>query len=155
MILCTLLALSGFLLIYLEFFLPGGVMGVFGSLLLIASVVFFSYQGYGPFWLFVYLLTLAALLFFCIKYALIKVRKTGSKGTMFLDSDQAGFYASEYDKSLVGKEGVVSSDLKPSGHIKIEDKHYQAVSQTGYIEKGSLIKVIGGRGAYLICKRQK
>ena len=73
------------------------------------------------------------------------------------EKDWQGLYdlIEPVDKDLVGKEGVVSSDLKPSGHILVEDNYYQAVSKTGYIEKGRNIKVIGGQGARLICKEVK
>jgi membrane-bound ClpP family serine protease len=155
MTLPILLVIAGLLLIYFEFFLPGGIMGIFGAMLMIAGVILLATTGVSPFTLFIFVALSALLLFFTIKFALIRVKKTGSKGTMFLNDDQTGYYASKYNKELVEKEGIASSDLKPSGYIKIEDNIYQAVSKTGYIEKGSPIKVIGGRGAYLICKQIK
>jgi len=155
MILVFSLALAGFLLIYFEFFLPGGVMGIVGGLALLASVLLFSYEGYGPSFLFIYIACLAAALGFCISFALKRVKKTGKKGTIFLESDQEGFLASRYKKEMIGKTGEVTSDLKPSGHIIIDDEYYQALSKTGYIEKGTKIEVVGGQGAHLICKQIK
>lgn len=155
MILAFVLAFAGLLLIYFEFFLPGGVMGVLGTLLLVASIVLLSYENMGPVFLFLYIVVLAVFLIFCIKFALKKVKKTGKKGTIFLESDQKGFFASKYSKELIGKQGVVSSDLKPSGHIIVDDQYYQALSKGRYIEKGTKIEVVGGQGAHLICKRIK
>ena len=60
-----------------------------------------------------------------------------------------------FDAALVGRQGKALSDLKPSGHIMLGQDRHQAVSQAGYIEKGTPIEVIGGRGAYLIVKRVK
>ena len=153
MILALILALAGLVLVFCEFFLPGGIMGIFGALLLVASVIVLSKTGVGPFFLLIYVLVIATLLTFCIKFALKRVKRTGKKGTMFLESDQEGFTASSFNKDLIGKKGVVSSDLKPSGHITIEEDQYQALSRGGYIERGTKIEIIGGRGAYLICKR--
>lgn len=155
MTLSVALMIAGLLLIYFEFFLPGGIMGIFGAVLMIGSVLFLASTGISSLFLFLFVLVSSALLFFTIRFALSRVRKSGKKGTMFLDDDQQGYYASKYNKELVGKEGVVSSDLRPSGYIKIEDNIYQSVAKTGYIKKGEQVKVIGGRGAYLICKRIK
>ena len=44
--------------------------------------------------------------------------------------------------SIVGHEGIATTDLRPSGKVTINGKHYDAVSQYGdFIEKGSKIKV--------------
>jgi membrane-bound ClpP family serine protease len=55
---------------------------------------------------------------------------------------------------MIGEVGVVVSNLKPSGHIKIHNRRYQAVSQSGYVEAETEVEVIGGRGAYLIVREQ-
>ena len=153
MITSILLALAGLLMIYFEFFLPGGLMGAIGSILLIASIFVLVSQNVGPAFLFLYVVALIILLFLGIKFALKSIKKTGKKGTIFLETDQEGFMASRYQKELVGKKGIVSSDLKPSGYVVIEDKYYQAVSKVGYIEKGKKIEIIGGQGSRLICKQ--
>ena len=44
--------------------------------------------------------------------------------------------------SIVGSEGIATTDLRPAGKIIIDGKHYDAVSQYGdFIEKGSSIIV--------------
>ncbi len=44
---------------------------------------------------------------------------------------------------LVGKEGVCTNDLKPSGYVEIEGKEWEAKSMDGYIQKGTRIRVVG------------
>lgn len=44
---------------------------------------------------------------------------------------------------LIGKEGVVTSDLSLNGIIKIEDKTYEATAAKGTIIRGAKVKVIG------------
>ncbi|HCS21137.1 MAG TPA: serine protease [Bacteroidetes bacterium] len=44
---------------------------------------------------------------------------------------------------LIGKEGVCSNDLKPSGYVEIEGKEWEAKSMDGYIQKGTPIRVVG------------
>ena len=44
--------------------------------------------------------------------------------------------------SIIGSEGITTTDLRPAGKIIIDGKHYDAVSQYGdFIEKGSSIIV--------------
>lgn len=44
--------------------------------------------------------------------------------------------------SIVGSEGIATTDLRPAGKVIIDGKHYDAVSQYGdFIEKGSSIIV--------------
>lgn len=45
-------------------------------------------------------------------------------------------------KLMVGKEGVTVTVLRPSGKISIDNNIYDAISETGFIEKGTPIKVI-------------
>jgi membrane-bound serine protease (ClpP class) len=43
--------------------------------------------------------------------------------------------------SLVGSSGTAHTDLRPSGKVTIGDHNYDAVSEIGYIGKGSAIRV--------------
>ena len=144
----------GFLLIFLEFFLPGGIIGVAGGVFVVLSIVFFSIQTESFVALTVYIIAVIALLAALVKFSLWRIRKGKVKG-IFLNTVQEGYVASEYPKELIGKQGKALSDLKPAGHILVEEKRYQAVSKTGYIVKGSKIEVIGGEGAHLVVKLDK
>ncbi len=142
----------GFLLIFLEFFLPGGIMGIAGAIFLIVSVVLFTMQSSSLVATVLYILGVVFLVLMLIRYALWRIRTGRAKG-IFLSTVQEGYVASSFDKELIGKKGEALSDLKPSGHIVIEKKRYQAVAKVGYVVKGSKIEVIGGDGAHLIVKK--
>ena len=45
-------------------------------------------------------------------------------------------------KNLVGKTGIAHTILRPSGMIEIDGEIYDAMSNYGFIEKGSKIKVV-------------
>jgi membrane-bound serine protease (ClpP class) len=141
-------ALVGLFLIYLEFFFLSGILGVCAAASLIASIVFFVFQGHAWGWMALYSASLLVATGFVCKLALSKVKKK-----VALHQDQENFVASSYDASLIGKEGIVLSDLKPSGHILVEEIRAAAFSETGYISKDTHIIVTGGRGAMLIVKQ--
>jgi membrane-bound serine protease (ClpP class) len=144
------LALTGLFLIFLEFFLPGGIMAIGGSVLLLASLFVFHMAQPKISYFILYLFSLLGAVSVVVRFALWRVRSTAKKGTIFLASDQEGFQASVYPKELIGKTGLAATDLKPSGHIWIEDRTFQALSQAGYIDKGTPIQILGGHGSHLI-----
>jgi membrane-bound ClpP family serine protease len=52
--------------------------------------------------------------------------------------------AKDFDpKSLVGTSGVVINELLPSGLIEIEGRRFEAFSETGPIESGKSVRVVG------------
>jgi membrane-bound serine protease (ClpP class) len=150
----AVLALTGLFLIYLEFFLPGGIMAVGGGGLLILSVFFFYMQvASGLFPCLAYVLGLSLVLMLVTRFALFRLKK--GKATFYLDADQEGFQACVYPKEMIGKIATALSDLKPSGMIAIEGDQsqnctYSAHSQFGYIEKGTPVRIVGGEGSHLI-----
>ncbi len=144
------IAFIGIFLIYLEFFLPGAIMGFAGGILILVSLIVFFTKMSSLIAFVFFLLGILLVLYIAIQLALKQVRLSGKKNTVLLSSDQEGYQASHYDKFLIGKKGISVSDLKPSGHVRIEKKEYQALSKRGYIVKNSPVEVIGGQGTYLL-----
>ncbi|MFN0275784.1 MAG: NfeD family protein [Chitinophagales bacterium] len=54
--------------------------------------------------------------------------------------------------SLLGKEGIAETDLRPSGKIFIENEYYEGQTNGEYVLKGKKIKVIEVKNMYLIVK---
>lgn len=144
----------GLLMIFLEFFLPGGIVGAAGGVFVLVGVILFAVHAKSA--LSVVLFTAGALILvgILIAFAIWRIKRGKVKG-IFLNTEQSGYVASEYAKELIGEEGIALSDLKPAGHILVNKKHYQAVSKMGYVKKGSKIKVVGGEGAHLIVNRKE
>lgn len=151
MAIILLLSLVGLLLIFLEFFLPGAVLAVLGTLALLTSLgLFFAY--YPAFWGILYMLAILLAVFVTCKLGLWRIKRSQGKGNFYHAEDQEGYVASSFDSNLINKEGTVFTELKPSGHILVDGQSYQALSETGFIAKGAPIKVVGGKGSYLIVR---
>ena len=59
-----------------------------------------------------------------------------------LESNEGYIGVSTAERVLVGKHGVASTVLRPSGKVKVDDVVYDAVSSDGtFIEKGTDVKV--------------
>jgi membrane-bound serine protease (ClpP class) len=137
--------------IFLEFYLPGGVLTIVGAL--IAIVAFFeAYYIYGAFGCILVLLLYAVLIFGVIKLALALIRRSGENNSFFLSTDQRDTKSVEDLSALSGEEGVALSELSPSGFALIANKRFQVLSQGPYVEKGESIIVVDSRGGYLIVK---
>jgi membrane-bound serine protease (ClpP class) len=94
-------------------------------------------------------------LYYLFKFALWRIRHAKPGTGIYSEADQEGYTASAYDKSAIGKEGIVETDLKPGGHIIVEGKKHSAISQSGYITKGSKVVVISGQGEIITVKFKK
>lgn len=149
MIVAIILSLMGLILIYLEFFLPGGIFAIGGTLLLLSSIFMLVIEKTQIIYFVFYTGVLIFFVFAIIKLALKRLK---ANKDIFLDSDQEGFRASIYEKNLIGEIGIAFTDLRPSGKIFINDTYYSATSKESYIEKGSKIQIIDGEGANLIVR---
>jgi membrane-bound ClpP family serine protease len=147
----AILALTGLLLIFLEFFLPGAIMAIGGTLMLLASLLLFYFQVDELLYFAAYALVLGVALFITIRLAIKRIKK----GKVLHTSDQEGFLACAYPKEMIGKSAIVTADLKPSGYIEIDGNAFAALSKMGYIEKGMYVRIIGGQGAHLIVSEEK
>ncbi len=138
------LAFFGFVMIYLEFFVPGMVMAIAGGICLLSSIIMMFISGYAPLWIVAYTLGIILMTIMVVKYAVKHLRKR--KHSFFLEADQSGYVATTFNKEIIGEFGVASTDLRPSGYIFIDNEYIQATSYDGFIEKGNQIKVIKGEG---------
>ncbi len=154
MIIPFIVSLVALLCIYLEFYLPGGILALIGGSLALLGLFLFSQAVPDLFWTGLYLILMCLAAFFVCKLALYRIRTAKPEKSVYLHQDQTGFFASHYDKTLIGKSGEALSDLKPSGHILVEGQSLQALSESGYISKGDRILITAGRGAYYIVTKE-
>ncbi len=144
--------LIGLALIFLEFLLPGAILGVGGVTLILTGLILeISKASFllSPLLYFVLsILGAIAVIYLALRF----VRRASPSYSLYSDQDQEGYKASEFNTGLIGKIGVAQTDLRPAGRILIDNQSYQAISQSGYLMKGSQIIVIGGQEATLIVK---
>jgi len=144
----------GLLLIFLEFFLPGGIMGTIGALVVMGSIVLFAMQTESMLYILLYTVGSVVIVALLFRFALWRIRHGEPGKTIYSDDAQEGFTASRFDTTAIGKSGLVDTDLKPGGHIIIDEKRHSAISVSGYISKGEKVKVIGGQGESLTVKKE-
>ncbi len=147
------LLIAGLLMICLEIFLPGGVIGVLGGISLVGAIVIgFSAFGAatGMYIMLAIVLLLCVSLILWIKY----FPGTIMGKSMTLTKDGSDFKASDdYDRALVGKEGESVTELRPAGIVLIDGVKYDVVSDGSLIEKGARVHVVKTSGNRMVVRR--
>lgn len=69
-------------------------------------------------------------------------------------SDEKGFVSAAEHKNLIGKEGVVLSDLRPAGTALIDKIPVDVVSEGRFISKGTTIIVIAAFGSRVVVREK-
>ncbi len=67
-------------------------------------------------------------------------RKIALEATMDNESGYVGVSMDEV--KLVGKKGIASTVLRPSGKVNVEGTVYDAISEDGFVEKGTEVKIV-------------
>lgn len=154
-----ILFVVGLILIGLEIFvIPGfGIAGVSGIILVIVRLVLsllnnvkFDFDPVHPGDTSKALLTVIGGLLLGFGLVLYLSNKIGTKGIFrklaldtTLESKRGYIGVPTEGVNIVGKTGIASTVLRPSGKVKVEHKVYDAVSNNGaFIEKGSTVLVV-------------
>lgn len=146
------LLILGTALILAELFVPGGIVGTMGAIL-----VFFSLwkltNSVAELLLFVAIFVgcISILIFILLKI----VPKDKLNNTLFLKRElnkDSGFISSVNYENLIGQHGITVTVLRPVGKIKISDNIYNATSEDKFIDKDKEIIVTGAEGANIIIK---
>jgi membrane-bound ClpP family serine protease len=58
-------------------------------------------------------------------------------------------------EALVGRPGVAESLLRPSGNVRVAGRRFVGVSESGFLEAGTAITVIGVRGSEVVVRAVK
>ena len=74
-----LLLFVGLLLVFLEFFLPGGVMGTAGGLIIVGSIALFAMSSASPMATFLFIVGAFFALMVVIKFALYRLRHSNKR----------------------------------------------------------------------------
>ncbi|BEU88335.1 hypothetical protein TAMA11512_17990 [Selenomonas sp. TAMA-11512] len=67
--------------------------------------------------------------------------------------NEDGYVSSVTDTTLVGRETVVLSDVRPAGSVEIDGKRVDVVSEGDYIVKGERVKIISAEGSRVVVRK--
>lgn len=148
-----LLLISGVLLLCVEVFVPGGILGTIGIGLMIWAVA----EGYrtlgsetGTY------LLIGVMIFFGVAlYLWVRFFPRSPFGRwMSLGATAKGFRAAE-DKleELMGREGTARSPLRPAGVVDIDGRRVDVVTEGGMIGSGARVRVVEVEGNRVVVRK--
>lgn len=165
-----LIFIVGLILLVVEIFvIPGfGIFGILGIILIVASLVLamifninFDFSLTSSITIFQKIAIVLAsltvgfgisiwlgkkLILADTRYGTIALKTEMTKETGYLSQGEGLFH-------LIGKQGVTTTLLRPSGKIEIENVSYDAICEFGHIEKDTKIEVVKFENSQLTVKK--
>ena len=148
-----LLLVAGMLALGVELFIiPGfGIAGALGIGALIAGSIF-AWLEFGAVW---GLIAVSGTIFIATLMTLFFFRAKAVRKRLVLDTQLAPGCGTESEDltPLLGQTGVAITALRPAGIARIGETRVDVVSEGGYIEKDTVIKVVAIDGPRVIAAR--
>jgi len=146
-----LLFIIGILCLAFEVIVPGGILGGVGALFMFAGCVlaFMRFDILGGMTAVgvALVVTLTAL---TLEFKILPKTKLGKRA--FLEKEISGassIYGPE-TSDLIGKTAKALTRLAPTGFVRIDGTQYEAFSQSGMIDPGTDLRVVGSDNFRLI-----
>nr|WP_308807794.1 NfeD family protein [Alkalicoccobacillus plakortidis] len=140
----------------IEIFVPGfGVFGVLGVAAMIGGMFLASFSTATM------LLAIGVALAVSIVAAVTLFRYLGNRGPwkkMVLDAattTEEGYISNETQSELISMHGRALTILRPGGSAQFGEERLDVVSEGGYIEQGSLLKVVYTSGSRIVVREVK
>jgi membrane-bound serine protease (ClpP class) len=144
------LLIAGLLLVGIEVFAPGAVIGTLGALALVGAAVA-GFLAFGPvtggYVALGILILVGIVLALWVRF--FPASGIGKKMTVSQDLSRSTAVAGDM-ASLLGKQGVAISELRPAGFAQIEGRRVDVVTQGEMIAKGQTVKVVHVAGSRVV-----
>lgn len=139
-----ILFLAGILLLAIEVFVPGMIVGIIGALSILAGVVT-AFNLYGSGGGMIALLCGGVLLgvTLYIEFVLLPKTKLAKALSMQATVDGTSQPAVADLSAVLNQQGETVTPLAPSGYVTVQGRRYEAFSQSGYLAKGVTVRVTG------------
>ena len=148
----ALFVVLGLMLIGIEVFVPGGIIGLFGGLFLAGAAVtaFFAFEP--PIGFFATIaLALGTGVFLLVWLKVFPKTRIGRKLTLQMDGKAFKSATGEADRYM-GRTGVAQSSLRPAGIAVIDGQRLDVVAESGYIASGAQVRVILVEGNRIVVR---
>lgn len=143
----------GLVLLALEVFIPGGILGIIGGVLLFTGcAISFYLLGTMEGLIAIGITLLAGILLFYIQFKILPKTRFGKR--FFLNQEISGSSNSleENTRDLIGKTATSVTVLSPSGYVLVDGNSYEAVSQSGQIPKNTELLITAANSFQLTVK---
>ena len=147
------LFLLGLFMLSLEIFLPGGVLGVLGGLVLIGAVVL-AFRDHGSLGGMIALTVSVVLGTATVVTEFVLLPKTRFGQRLYLSASVTGVATHADDpKVVIGRACEAATVLAPSGVVLLDGRQHEAFCQDGFADRGAKLVVRGADNFRLIVSK--
>ena len=149
----VILLLIGIGLIIAEFFVSGGILGLFGAGAVIASLFLAGYD-ITHMSLSISIAFILAIIVGFILFKFIGLEKGIFNKIVLRDrtTTELGYVSSVNRLELIGLEGMTLTALRPAGTALFDNERLDVVSEGGFVEKDTNVKIVQVEGARIVVR---
>ena len=149
----VILLVLGIILIILEFFVPGGILGLIGAAAIIGSLFLAGYD-LAHMSLSIAIAFIVAIVAGVILYKWIGMERGIFKKLILRErtTSELGYVSNVDRKDLIGKTGITVTPLRPAGTILLGDERLDVVSEGRFIEKDKEVQIIHVEGMKIVVR---
>ena len=146
----------GLILLIAEFFVPGGIVGIIGGILIVFSLLFagasFVHMGY----------SILIAMFIAVIGMVIFMKFFGKKLHVFnklvlsdATTTEEGYVSNTNRIELIGKIGEAITPLRPAGTVVVDNERLDVVSEGSYVDAGKKVEVVKVEGSRIVVRELK
>ncbi|MCI3983949.1 nodulation protein NfeD [Bacillus vallismortis] len=149
----VLLFAGGVILILLEIFLPGGIIGLLGLGAIVASL-FLAAGSFTVMAISLLIASAVSITAFILLTRVLGKRMKFFKKFVLNDSTntESGYVSNQTRTDLIGKVGITYTQLRPAGTVNIDDERLDVVSEGSFTEKDKKVKVVKVEGSRIVVR---
>lgn len=154
-VMALILFVGSIFLIISEMFVPGGIMGILGTISLLSAVVLINKNT--QLITFIILISVLAFVLLYLVNVYVFKKKLLLLNRLVLEdsiSTEKGYVAKESQFSLLGESLVTLTDLRPAGIAIFNNIKYDVVSEGDFIEKNSQVIVTHVEGMRIVVRKK-
>ncbi|MGM8213518.1 NfeD family protein [Virgibacillus sp. W0430] len=149
----VILLILGIVLIVLEFFVPGGIIGLIGVGAIIGSL-FLSGYDIGHMSMSIAIAFIVSIIAAVILFKSIGLEKGIFRHIILRDrtTSDLGYVSSSNRLDLIGKKGVAVTPLRPSGTALIDNERLDVVTEGSFIDVNKKITIVKVEGMRIVVR---
>ncbi|MDQ7092381.1 NfeD family protein [Desulfosporosinus sp. PR] len=150
----VILFILGIVLLFLELFVPGGILGFLGIVALVIGIMLsVNSLLQGLFYVCLLLIILALLIALSFRFS--KTRRFWEKFALKTrQTKNEGYVAPKPSyENFLGKQGIALSQLRPAGTADFNGERLDVVTEGGFIANGSKISVVAVEGTRIVVRQ--
>ncbi|MFD1926522.1 nodulation protein NfeD [Sporosarcina siberiensis] len=148
-----ILFVLGIVLVIAEFFLPGGIAGIFGSFAIIGSIIM---AGGNPMHMAVSVLIALVIaltgMVIIMKFFGKKLHLLNKVVLMDSTDTESGYVSNINRTELLHRVAKTSTPLRPAGTIELDGERIDVVSEGSYIDRGKSVIIVKVEGSRIVVR---